>query len=265
MVAASAKSLSDLGHPDVASPSPMVLNMTDLTIVIPCYNESGNIGNLVREINTALLSGPSYEIIVVDDGSADGSAEEAAAAGDYTRVLCHKKRTGKSRALISGFRAAQGRWIATLDGDGQNDPMDIARLWPRLERASPALFAGVRKRRNDGIVKLLTSRSANFVRKRLLKDDCRDAGCGFKILPAVVAQSLPYFDNMHRFIPALSRRAGLPVIEVDVEDRPRLAGVSKYGFFDRAAVAFLDTVGVFWLIRRYSDPVSVTEMNSAGS
>jgi dolichol-phosphate mannosyltransferase len=239
--------------------------MTDLTIVIPCYNESGNIGNLVREINTALLSGPSYEIIVVDDGSADGSAEEAAAAGDHTRVLRHKKRTGKSRALISGFQAAQGRWIATLDGDGQNDPMDIARLWPRLERASPALFAGVRKRRNDGIVKLLTSRSANFVRKRLLKDDCRDAGCGFKILPAALAQSLPYFDNMHRFIPALSRRAGLPVIEVDVEDRPRLAGVSKYGFFDRAAVAFLDTVGVFWLIRRYSDPVSVTEMNSAGS
>jgi dolichol-phosphate mannosyltransferase len=243
----------------------MALNMVDLTIVIPVHNEAGNIGTLIKEIHAALLSGPSYEVIVIDDGSIDGSGDEAMRAGDHIRVLRHEKRTGKSRALISGFQAAKGRWIATLDGDGQNDPADVMKIWSRIESSQPALFAGIRKRRNDGIVKLLTSRAANFVRKRLLKDDCRDAGCGFKILPTQVAQHLPYFDNMHRFIPALSRRAGLPVIEVDIEDRPRLAGVSKYGFFDRAAVAFLDTVGVFWLIRRYSDPVSVIEMNNAGS
>ncbi|PSH66952.1 glycosyltransferase family 2 protein [Phyllobacterium sophorae] len=239
--------------------------MTDLTIVIPVHNESGNIGRLVEEINSALISGPAYEIIVVDDGSIDGSAEEALRAGNHIRVLRHAKRTGKSRALVTGFQAAKGQWIATLDGDGQNDPTDIARLWPRIHSSQSVLFAGVRKRRNDGFVKLLTSKFANFIRKRMLNDDCRDTACGFKVLPSEAAKNLPYFDNMHRFLPALLRRAGLQVIEVSVEDRPRLAGVSKYGFFDRAAVAFLDTVGVFWLIRRHSDPVSVVEMNSAGN
>ena len=239
--------------------------MTDLSVVIPAYNESGNIGALVTEINQALSGVVSYEILIIDDGSSDGSAEEALNAGRHVRVLRHKNRTGKSRALVSGFQAARGQWIATLDGDGQNNPLDLARLWPRIAQSQPALFAGVRKRRNDGVVKLLTSKSANFIRKRLLRDNCRDAGCGFKVLPASVARGLPYFDNMHRFLPALSIRAGLTVVEVDVEDRPRLAGVSKYGFFDRAAVEFLDTVGVFWLIRRYSDPAGVSEMNNAES
>lgn len=239
--------------------------MTDLSVVIPAYNESGNIGALVTEINRALSGVVSYEILIIDDGSNDGSAEEALNAGRHVRVLRHKNRTGKSRALVSGFQAARGQWIATLDGDGQNNPLDLARLWPHIAQSQPALFAGVRKRRNDGVVKLLTSKSANFIRKRLLRDNCRDAGCGFKVLPASVARGLPYFDNMHRFLPALSIRAGLTVVEVDVEDRPRLAGVSKYGFFDRAAVAFLDTVGVFWLIRRCSDPAGVSEMNNAES
>jgi dolichol-phosphate mannosyltransferase len=242
-----------------------IVEMTDLTVVIPVYNESGNIGALVTEIGQALSGIAAYEILIVDDGSAPGSAEEALNAGRHVRVLQHKKRTGKSRALVSGFQAARGKWIATLDGDGQNNPSDLARLWPRIEKSPPVLFAGVRKRRNDGVVKLVTSKSANFIRKRLLKDNCRDAGCGFKVLPASVAKGLPYFDNMHRFLPALSIRAGLPVVEIDVEDRPRLAGVSKYGFFDRAAVAFLDTVGVFWLIRRHSDPGAVSEMNSVES
>ena len=116
------------------------------------------------------------------------------------------------------------------------------------------MFAGVRQRRNDGILKWFTSRFANFVRKRLLRDNCRDTACGLKVLPASFAHTLPYFDNLHRFFPALASRAGLEVVEFSVDDRPREHGVSKYGFFDRAAVAFLDTVGVFWLARRHSDP-----------
>ena len=127
--------------------------MTDLSVVIPAYNESGNIGALVTEINQALSGVVSYEILIIDDGSNDGSAEEALNAGRHDRVLRHKNRTGKSRALVSGFQAARGQWIATLDCDGQNNPLDLARLWPRIAQSQPALFAGVRKRRNDGVVK----------------------------------------------------------------------------------------------------------------
>jgi dolichol-phosphate mannosyltransferase len=164
--------------------------MTDLSVVIPAYNESGNIGALVTEINQALSGVVSYEILIIDDGSNDGSAEEALNAGRHVRVLRHKNRTGKSRALVSGFQAARGQWIATLDGDGQNNPLDLARLWPRIAQSQPALFAGVSKRRNDGVVKLLTSKSANFIRKRLRRDNRTDAGRTLNPHPASLQLSL---------------------------------------------------------------------------
>lgn len=231
-----------------------------LSLIVPMYNEAGNIGPLLDELRAA-FKGVSHEIVVVDDASDDGAAEEVAermAKDPAIRVLTHGARAGKSRALITGFQAARGAWVLTLDGDGQNDPIDLARIWRATEEApTDHIVAGVRERRNDGAVKWLTSKSANFVRRRLLRDDCRDSGCGVKLMPTAFVQALPYFDNMHRFFPALARRAGLDVREQMISDRPRVHGVSKYGFFDRAAAAFLDTVGVYWLTRRFSDPGAI--------
>ncbi len=232
---------------------------TDLSIVIPAYNEAGNIAPLLSEIGAA-FRGRSYEVIVVDDCSDDGTASDIDRSEIPVRLLTHARRAGKSRALVTGFRAASGAWIATLDGDGQNDPADLAAIVAEhCGRKPEFIVAGVRKRRNDGVVKLVTSRVANFIRKRMLRDNCRDTGCGLKVMPGEFARSLPYFDNMHRFFPALARRAALDVVEHPISDRPRRHGMSKYGFFDRAAVAFLDLVGVYWLIRRSSNPGEVSE------
>jgi dolichol-phosphate mannosyltransferase len=230
----------------------------DISIVIPARDEAGNIGGVLDEIAGAMarVEGLAYEIIVIDDGSTDGTRAEVKAAMARIaalRLIVHGRGSGKSAALKTGFDASRGRFVATLDGDGQNDPADLAAMWPLVRDAGPGvMFAGRRRGRNDGVVKMLTSRFANAVRRRLLRDDCKDTGCGFKVMPGEFARGLPYFDNMHRFFPALGRRAGLAVREEWINDRARKHGKSKYGFFDRAAVAFLDTVGVYWLIRRFS-------------
>ena len=244
--------------------------MPDLSILIPAHNEQNNLTQLLNEIvavMTQALPASGYEIIVIDDGSTDATrAEILALMGRMAalRLIVHERRAGKSAALKTGFDAARGKWIAMLDGDGQNDPADLARLWKEIASGSDrTIYAGVRTRRNDGLVKKLTSRSANAIRRRALRDSARDAGCGFKVLPASLARALPYFDNMHRFFPALARRHGYDVRETLVNDRPRLHGASKYGFFDRAIVSFLDLVGVYWLIRRYSDRGAVKEMGAA--
>jgi dolichol-phosphate mannosyltransferase len=244
--------------------------MPDLSILIPAHNEQDNLAQLINEIVAVMpqaMAPSAYEIIVVDDGSTDSTRAEILPLMDGIaplRLIAHGRRAGKSAALITGFNAACGRWVATLDGDGQNDPADLARLWKEIA-AGPAtvMYAGVRNRRNDGLVKNVTSRFANAVRRRALKDTARDSGCGFKVLPASLAKALPYFDNMHRFLPALARRHGYGVLEVLVNDRPRVHGLSKYGFFDRAVVSFLDLVGVYWLVRRHSDRGEITELSAA--
>ena len=244
--------------------------MPDLSILIPAHNEQTNLAQLINEIVAVMphaLSSSAYEIIIVDDGSTDATRAEILPLMDGSaplRLIAHGRRAGKSAALKTGFNAAAGTWIATLDGDGQNDPADLARLWKEIA-SGPAtvIYAGVRNRRNDGLVKKFTSRFANAVRRRALKDTARDSGCGFKVLPTALATALPYFDNMHRFLPALARRHGYGVREILVNDRPRMHGLSKYGFFDRAVVSFLDLVGVYWLVRRYSDRGEITELNLA--
>lgn len=239
----------------------------DLSILIPAHNEQNNLTQLLNEIVAAMtqaLPACNYEMIVVDDGSTDATRMEILALMAEIarlRLIVHGRRAGKSAALKTGFGAARGRWIAMLDGDGQNDPADLARLWSEIASgADRTIYAGVRTRRNDGIVKKFTSRFANAIRRRALRDQARDAGCGFKVLPANLARALPYFDNMHRFFPALARRHGYDVRELLVNDRPRVHGTSKYGFFDRALVSVLDLVGVYWLIRRYSDCGAVEEI-----
>ena len=243
--------------------------MPDLSIIIPVHNEQDNLAQLINEIVSVMsraVPQPAYEIIVIDDGSTDSTRAEILPLMDALaglRVIAHNRRAGKSAALKTGFDAARGAWVATLDGDGQNDPADLAVLWSEIAAGpSSVVYAGVRRRRNDGIVKKLTSRFANGVRRRALRDNSRDTGCGFKVLPAELVAALPYFDNMHRFFPALAGRHGYEVREVTINDRPRLHGRSKYGLFDRAAVALLDLIGVYWLVRRYSDRGGITELSS---
>lgn len=229
----------------------------DLSVVVPVYNEAGNILPLMDEIRAALEGVCRFEVVFVDDGSSDGSAAELATVqktDPRVRVLKHKNRAGKSAGLVTAFNAARGMWVQTLDGDRQNDPSDVARVWLMLHVPSPSptlgIVAGRRTRRNDGAVKWLSSRIANGVRRVLLRDDTADTGCGFKLIRRDIAVTLPYFDGMHRFLPALVRRTGHDVMQVMVEDRPRTAGVSKYGFFGRLGAGVFDLMGVFWLTRR---------------
>ena len=239
----------------------------DLSVAIPAFNEEGNITPLIDEISrhiSDLQLPPSYEIIIVDDCSSDNTlaeVENLMATYSNLRVYTHQTRGGKSAALRNAFNAARGQWVATLDGDGQNDPADLAKYWNTVKNGpSDTIYAGVRKMRNDGFVKKWTSKIANKIRIALLKDGTRDTGCGFKILPKTLLPKLPYFDNMHRFFPALARMNGYDVIELSINDRPREHGQSKYGFFDRASVALLDLIGVFWLSRRKYSAGSVKQI-----
>jgi dolichol-phosphate mannosyltransferase len=236
----------------------------DLSVVIPVKNEAGNIAPLVAEIAAALDGGALYEIIYVDDGSDDSTEAEICrlqASVPQLRLVRHALSCGQSAAIRSGVRAARGRWIATLDGDGQNDPSDIPALWriaQGIADASPAmpplLIAGHRARRRDSWSKRQASRIANAVRRRLLRDDTADSGCGLKLFPRALFLDLPFFDHMHRFLPALVLREGGIVHSAPVNHRPRQRGISKYGVLDRLGVGIADLVGVMWLCRRCARP-----------
>lgn len=229
-----------------------------LSVVIPVRDERGNIPPLVAELVRALDPVVDYEVIIVDDGSTDGTADEAAGLkgvfGDVVTLIRHPVPLGQSTALLSGVRAARGEWIATLDGDGQNDPVDLPAALAVAARLDADhenwLVIGHRRLRRDRWTRRVSSRIANRVRDWVLHDATPDTGCGLKLLPRRLYLSLPYFDHMHRFIPALVRRERGVVRSVEVRHRERRSGRSKYGINDRLWVGLVDLVGVAWLARR---------------
>lgn len=236
-----------------------------VSIVVPVRNEAGNVAPLIAEIAAALDGRWAYEIVYVNDGSTDATGERLAELmknNPNLRQLKHAQSAGQSSAIRSGVRAARGAIVATLDGDGQNNPAFIPQLIEAIEKGNGriGLVAGQRLGRKDTGFKKLQSRVANGVRSRVLSDGTRDTGCGLKAFRRDVFLSLPYFDGLHRFLPALVRREGYDIAYVDVTDRPRHSGVSNYGFFDRLWVGIMDLCGVWWLIRRKKSTPVVTEV-----
>ena len=244
--------------------------MTDATapaisVVIPCRNEAPNLAFLIGEVDAA-LAGRSYEILVVDDGSTDDTARVLAdrigRSDGRVRHIRHDRSAGQSAAVRSGVLAARGLIIATMDGDGQNDPVYVPRLVEALEAAGPkiGIAAGQRLKRKDTKLKQLASRFANALREAILKDGTRDSGCGLKAIRADIFRTLPYFDGWHRYMPALVLREGFGVVHIDVVDRPRRHGKSNYGILDRGLRGALDLIGVWWLRRRRKVVPEITEI-----
>jgi len=233
----------------------MNANEPAVAVVVPVRNEAGNIEPLVREIAKALDGQWPFEVVYVNDGSTDGSEAEfkrLMAQYPWLRRVRHQQSCGQSAAVRSGVSAARAPLIVTIDGDGQNDPTFIPALLRKLESGVPriGLVAGQRVKRKSGGFKKLQSRIANAVRGAVLRDGTRDTGCGLKAFRRDVFLRMPYFDGLHRFLPALVKREGYEIGYVDVVDRPRGAGVSNYGMWDRLWVGILDLAGVWWLIRR---------------
>lgn len=233
----------------------------DISVVIPARDEQDNIGPLLTEVWNALDGICSFEIVVVDDGSSDETYHRAIATGELLgcqiQSVRHSCSNGQSAALMTGVRQAQGRWIITMDGDGQNDPADVPALIRRARAMENPVFciAGFRKQRRDTAWKRFQSRLANRVRGALLADGVPDTGCGLKLIPRSTFLLLPCFDHMHRFLPALVRSQGGQVDVVVVNHRERQSGQSKYSAWNRLWVGLVDLVGVMWLQRRTKIPV----------
>jgi dolichol-phosphate mannosyltransferase len=236
------------------------MSAPQLSIVVPVFNEQDNVAPLVAEIVATLRGraagdGGDFEIVYVDDHSSDGTfatLQRLKAGIPELRVLRHAKQSGQSTAIRNGVKAARGAWIATLDGDGQNDPADIPKLLAHRAQAPGAvkLFAGWRVDRQDSGSKRWASKWANAIRSRMLRDDTPDTGCGIKLFERAAFLDLPYFDHMHRYLPALMQRAGWQTTSVPVHHRHRTTGVSKYNNLNRALVGIRDLRGMAWLIRR---------------
>lgn len=234
-----------------------------ISIVVPVHNEAENILPLLNEIKQAMRDAAAYEVIYVDDGSCDATPfelDDAARQFKRLRIIRHRSSCGQSAAIHSGVRASQYPFIATLDGDGQNDPADIPKLYTALQRHRQQrpnvwMVAGWRTKRQDTGWRRFSSHVANRVRGALLADNTPDTGCGLKVFLREPFLTLPYFDHMHRFLPALVLRGGGQVISEPVNHRPRHKGQSKYGTLDRLAVGIVDLLGVMWLKSRAKLPV----------
>ncbi|KTD39337.1 glycosyl transferase, group 2 family protein [Legionella nautarum] len=229
----------------------------EVSIIIPVYNEVDNVELLHQEIVMALPSEQFiYEIIFVDDGSTDGSINRLKSLTQKysnVRAVFHKRNYGQSAALLSGAQAAVYSVLVTLDGDGQNDPADIPQLFEQLQD-SQTVVLGNRKKRDDNGLRKFSSFVGNEVRRRLLNDECRDTGCSLKLFPRDAFLALPHFNHLHRFLPALFKRAGFKLVNLPVNHRPRWHGVSKYGVMNRLFVGIHDLIGVRWLLKRPCSP-----------
>jgi len=235
-----------------------------VSVVVPVRNEAGNVAPLVAEI-AAALAGRNFEVVYVNDGSTDGTEAELkrlSATHAWLRQIKHDASCGQSAALRTGVAAASAPIVVTLDGDGQNDPAFLPQMIAALESGAPrvGLIAGQRVGRKATGFKRMQSRIANAVRNAILRDGTRDTGCGLKAFPRDLFLMLPYFDGLHRFLPALVKREGHEVGYVDVIDRPRFTGVSNYGLWDRLWVGILDLAGVWWLIRRKRRMPEISEI-----
>jgi len=248
----------------MADAQPLTGTPPAVSVVVPVRNEAENVGPLTDEIAAALSGRWIFELVFVNDGSTDGSEAALAALKaerPWLRQVKHDSSCGQSAAVRSGVAAARAPLVATLDGDGQNDPSFIPALLTALEHgANIGLVAGQRVGRRSGGFKKLQSRIANGVRAAILRDGTRDTGCGLKAFRRDAFLALPYFDGLHRFLPALFRRDGYAIAYVDVIDRPRRHGVSNYGLWDRLWVGILDLAGVRWLIRRRKHVPKVSEV-----
>lgn len=262
--------MTEISSPNAVAAIAPAAEQPALAVVVPVKNEADNIFPLITEIHAALASVLPFEIIYVDDGSDDetpAKLDEAQKQFPMLRVVRHAHSCGQSQAVHSGVRAARAPWIATLDGDGQNDPANIpAMLGERDALAaksglpiSKVMIAGHRQKRQDNGLRKLSSKVANKVRSSMLKDDTPDSGCGLKLFARETFLAFPRFDHMHRFLPALMRREGGSVISVRVNHRPRERGVSKYGLWNRLWVGIVDLFGVWWLQRRARNPVVVRQ------
>ncbi|MHA1523757.1 MAG: glycosyltransferase family 2 protein [Alphaproteobacteria bacterium] len=243
----------------ISSLSPNSASAALVSVVIPVRNEAENVALLAAEIVQALENTTPFEIIFVDDGSNDDTGARIAKISSTTaavRCIRHQTSCGQSAAIRTGVERAGGEIIVTLDGDGQNNPADISALLSRYrEMEGAAMVAGVRASRHDNAVRRLSSAVANGVRRRVLRDGASDTGCGLKVFSRTAFLALPYFDHMHRFLPALAAREGLSVVFVDVGHRARHAGQSNYGVFDRLWTGIWDMLGVHWLTRRRKRPI----------
>ena len=226
-----------------------------LSVVAPVRDERDNLEQLVCELQGVLAPFGSFEILLVDDGSTDGSIEIVRAlsrrAGSRVRGMSLGRRCGQTAALDAGFRAARGRHVVTIDADLQNDPRDIPRLLAALEEADAAV--GYRRAREDGLVRRVSSRIANGVRNRLTGDDIRDTGCSLKAFRRESLARVKLYAGLHRFLPTLLRLEGLRVVQIPVGHRPRRRGASKYGVWNRVFSSFADLLAVRWMRKRRLD------------
>jgi len=234
---------------------------TQVSVVVPVKNEQDNVGPLIKEIDVA-LAGIQHEIIYVNDGSTDSTLanlKQLQKQYRQLRVVSHAKSCGQSTAVRTGVKFARFDWIATLDGDGQNAPADIPKLIAAVDEGVQLVGGNRRQSRRDTFIKRISSVIANTVRSAMLRDDTPDTGCGLKLFQREAFLDLPYFDHMHRFLPALIKRAGGKIISVPVQHRNREYGRSNYGTLDRLIVGIVDLFGVAWLQRRAKLPQAKEE------